>query len=694
MQDYINSNRQYIKTIFAFLLILIVAYLPISTFQFFIKNDAFSGYFPPKFFISESIHACKLPLWNPYINYGIPQYGDMSSGFWSPVTWLIAGTIGYNAYTFTAEVLLYILIGGIGVYKLTGYFNLDNKVRFIAGIAFMCCGYNVGHMQHFNWLSGAAFLPWCACSYLLMQQQFSVKNMLLSVLAFYLFISSAHPGLIIGAFYFFIALAAFVFFSNREIVSSRIKKGIISHTLFSILLIILSAGLIIGYTDILPYFTRGDEVSLAAGLKNPTSFQSWISALFPLSTVKNEALFSTDVSMRNIYFSLTLLLFFIYSIFPKGSIQRFLFYTGIVFMLLSAGGVFKTFTYKFIPFISYVRLDGEFVIFSILCFILLAAIELNTFINEQKEFKGKLKILYYVFEIIVFACIVFGLYKTSSSKQGFLYSFKNITLQNGLGEKLKTLVESITFYDALWLQGIIQLFLLWGIKYCLREKRWPMLTRIVIADLVLATLLNLPFTGVGKASVAEVQMILNKSPKGIPIPVLQPINSNDTITVQEKGLVGDWSFYNKQIGVKKEAPYPIQLKNTKVYFEWIRLTHGITFLNENFLFARNATKPEIVKFTGNNIKFKTSVNNDSDHVIYQQVFYPHWFYSNGKEKKEVLNHFGFMAAPLIKGENEIEFSFEPKKVKIGMLITLISFLVIVLLLLLNPLFIRRSLFPS
>ena len=115
MQVYTNSKRQSVKTIFAFLLILFVAYLPVSTFLFFIKNDAFNGYFPPKFFMSESIHAGYLPLWNPYINYGIPQYGDMSSGYWSPITWLIAGTTGYNAYTFTIEVLAYILIGGIAM---------------------------------------------------------------------------------------------------------------------------------------------------------------------------------------------------------------------------------------------------------------------------------------------------------------------------------------------------------------------------------------------------------------------------------------------------------------------------------------------------------------------------------------------------------------------------------------------------
>ncbi|MDB5198804.1 MAG: hypothetical protein JWO92_767 [Chitinophagaceae bacterium] len=698
MQDYINSKRQSLKTISTLLLILFVAYLPVSTFLFFIKNDAFSGYFPPKFFMSESLHAGYLPLWNPYINYGIPQYGDMSSGFWSPVTWLIAATVGYNAYTFTIEVLAYIFIGGIGIYTLTRYFNLNNKVRFIAAIAYMCCGYNVGHLQHFNWLSGAAFLPWCIWGYLLLQGNFSIKNILQSALIFYLFISSAHPGIIIGTFYFFIALSLFLFFKNenKNNISERVKKFAITNSVLLFILIMLGAGLVVGYTDILPYFTRGDKISLVQGVKHPTTPQSWISFLLPLSTVKNERFFATDISMRNIYFSITLALFFFLTIFKKNSWQKFFLYTGIAFMLLSAGGIFKTFAYKFIPLISYVRLDGEFIIFSLLCFIIIAAIQLNGFITGQKEFKGTIKWVYYAFEVILFACIAVGLYKTMSAKEGLLYSLKSITSQNGLSLKLKVLIDAMTFYDALWLQGIIQLLLLWGIKFCLREKRWNLLVRIVIADMVIATLLNLPFTGVGKASVAEVQRVLNKSPKGIPTPALQPIINNDTTGIYEKGLTGDWSMYNKQIGVVTQVPYPISLKNTKKYFETIQVNPSLNISKNDFLFTTvsNNAKPAITSFTGNKIEF-TVTSPDTGQIVYQQAWYPYWFYNNGKEKKEVQQYSNaFMSIPIIKGENRIELTFEPRKVKAAMLASIIIFCLVVILLLINPAFIRRSLFPS
>ena len=695
MQDYINSKRQSVKTIFALLLILFIAYLPVSTFLFFIKNDAFNGYFPPKFFMSESIHAAHLPLWNPYINYGIPQYGDMSSAYWSPLTWLIAGTAGYNAYTFTIEVFAYLFIGGIGMYKLSGYFNLQNKAGFIAAIAYMCCGYNVGHLQHFNWLSGAAFLPWCVWGYLLLQQNFSIKNILQSALLFYLFISSAHPGISIGAFYFFIALTLFLFFKNEmhSNIFKRIKKFAISNSVLLITLMILSVGMIVGYLDILPHFSRGEKVTLAESLKGPATVQSWISVLLPLTTTKNDSFFATDISMRNIYFSITLALFFFLTIFQKGSWQKFFLYTGIAFLLLSSGGIFKTFAYNFIPLIGYVRLNGEFIIFSLLCFIIIAAMQLNRFITEQKEFKGKIKWIYYAFEIILFACIVFGLYKTIINKEGLLYSFKNIASQNGLTLKLKALIDGISFYDALWLQGIIQLFLLWGIKFCLREKRWNLLVKIVVADLVIATLLNLPFTGVGKASVAEVQRVLNKSPKGIPVPLLQPVINNDTISKYEKGLVGNWSFYNKQIGVKEEAPYPIKLNNTKKYFAAIETNPSSNLNKNNFLFTTNLNdaKPMITSFTGSQIKF-TITAADTGRIIYQQAFYPYWFYDNGKEKQEVQQYAtDFIAVPLVKGENKIEITFEPQKIKIAMLISLIIFSTIVILLLFNPAFIRRSL---
>ena len=463
MQVYANSNRLSLKIVFFFLAVVFIAFLPISSFLFFLKNDAFVGYFPPKFFMSESIHAGYLPLWNPYINFGFPQYGDMSGGFWSPITWFIASTVGYNAYTLTIEVLLYIFLGGLGMYQLTGYWQLGKKVRIIAGITFMCCGYNVGHLQHFNWISGAAFLPWCFWSYLLLLNQFTLKNTVRTVLIFYMLASSAHPGIIISSFYFFAAILVFHLFKkdNSQPLKKRIQQVGFSHFFFGLLFLLLSAGMITGYLDILPYFVRGEKISLDNSLLHPSNIQTWISALLPFSTVKNDGFFNTDLSMRNSYFGLALLLFFLQAcVNKKNSWQIFLLVTGLLFALLSAGGIFKTFAYKFIPFLGYVRLNGEFRIFTLLCFIIIAAIELDKFISKKNTFTNTIKWNYYIIEIILITCILVGFYESVTTKVSMVYGFKNILQQNTIALKLKTLIDAVSFYDTFWIQGSMQL-LLW-----------------------------------------------------------------------------------------------------------------------------------------------------------------------------------------------------------------------------------------
>ncbi len=679
MQFYANSNRQHLKTILFFLIIVFIAFLPVSSFLFSLKNDAFTGYFPPKFFMSQSIYAGHLPLWNPYINFGIPQYGDMSGGYWSPVTWLIAATVGYNAYTFTIELLLYILLGGIGIYKLTGAWQLVKNVRVIAAVSFMCCGFTVGHLQHFNWLSAAAFLPWCFWSYHNLLQQKSLKNILFSALFFYLLISSAHPGISISAVYFFGAYFIFNFFNKNKdwSIGLKCRNYGLSHLALIAILCLLSAGMIYGYMDFIPHFVRGEKITLADSLLSPANAQSWISSILPFATVKNNAFYNTDISMRNSYFSLVLLLFFISSLFTKKTaLQKFLLFTGLCFLLLASGGIFKTIAYKFIPFIGYVRLNGEFRIFAMLSFILVAAIELDFFIKNKKTFSKSIKWIYYFIEIILFVAIIFGLSNAVSNKDSIIYNISNVTGIEGLSQKLKALIEALSFYDTFWIQGIIQLFILWGIKYALKISDWDLLKKIVVADMIIACLLNIPFTGVGKASLAEVQSILNKSPKGIPIPKLIPIQRNDSLSTDEKLMVGDWSFYNKQIGTKEEASYPITLKNMRAYFEKDAITKKENHLDKAFIFTEDSVENNIKIHFFSPQKIELTVNsNAATNLVLQQNYYPHWFYFNGKLKKEVDKYgINFMSVPIEKGMHKIIISFEPIQIKKAMLLSLAVFI--------------------
>ena len=101
------------------------------------------------------------PLWNPYFNYGLPVYNDMNGGFWYPLTWINGIMTGYNAYSFAMEEVLHFPIAAVGMYVLARYFHGAPGTKIIAAISYACCGYFVAHTQHYNWITGAAWLPWC-----------------------------------------------------------------------------------------------------------------------------------------------------------------------------------------------------------------------------------------------------------------------------------------------------------------------------------------------------------------------------------------------------------------------------------------------------------------------------------------------------------------------------------------------------
>ncbi len=349
----------------------------------------FTGYLPPRFLMSEVLKTNTLPLWNPYIAFGIPFYGDMSGTYWSPITWLIATTCGYNAYTLTIEVMIYIITGAIGMYFLSSHYTNKKYFCFIAAVAYIGNGYMVGHLQHLNWLSGAAFLPWCLWSINRMFKSSSLQSILIAVIIFYFFISSAHPGIIIGALYFFIPYILFKL-ANRTGISNGTRITIPIKTLFTFLLLLLSlaAGLIIGYADIFSEFGRKEKLGLDLVLKENTTIQSWISLLLPFSTTKNPQLFNNDIALRNNYSGLIILVFFILGFIKKMKREHIFFLcSSLFFFILSAGGAFKLFVYKFLPLLGYVRVNGEFRIFTIIGLIIIAVMVMDEF-NPADDRRG------------------------------------------------------------------------------------------------------------------------------------------------------------------------------------------------------------------------------------------------------------------------------------------------------------------
>ena len=680
---------------------MFISYFPIATFIAGVKNDILTGYLPVRFFMSESLSAGYMPWWNPYVNFGIPQYADMSSGFWNPVTWLIAVSAGYNIYTITLELLLYILLGAWGMYKCGNLFGWSKEVKLIAAISYMCCGFTVGHLQHLNWISGAGLLSLCFWSYHLLLTKFSLKGIARSAVLFYLLISSSHPVIIIGAIYFFSAYTVYYWSTIKKSTEPKaylhFSKAIL---LLPVLLVAVSSALMIGYTELWPFITRGEKIMSVTPSMNSTTIQSWISFIFPLSTVKNSTFFGNEITLRDNYIGILLFIFLLLSIAGRTKQYRFFWITGILFLILASDNIIHTYCFKYLPLFGYVRLNGEFRIFALFSFIISAANGLQYY--QAAEGSSKIfKRICFLISIIIITVFVWACVKIFITKDSILFTSVSFD-QFSLTGFFKPIADKLSFYDMLALQGIIQLPILLLIRKSVLQKKIRQLLLIVIADLCLATLLHLPFTGAGTKSAEEIQSLLNESPRGIPIPTLSPISLNNSGRSGIKAVLGSWSFYNKQPGTLSQASYPIEFKNEQDLFQQqvIRYLKDKPFLffssnlpDRKTLLQQTTDsitiipdpKVELRFFSPTHIRARFTADKPGNLILLYQN-YPHWECKLNDQRiiqDTYLN--AFIKLQIKKpGTYTVDYTFNPGKIKIWMVVSLITFLLLVIFAVLLP----------
>ena len=641
--------------------------------------------------MGEALHANQLPLWNPYISFGLPFYGDMSSSYWSPLTWLIASTAGYNPYTLTIEVFIYLLASGAGMYYLSGYYSKNNYVRLIAAVSYMCNGYIVGHLQHINWLSGAAFLPWCLWALEKLYFERNLKSLILSSLFFYLLISSSHPGITIGGAYLFLAYIISKLISSFQ---QNGKEGLLKTSklflLFGAFMLLVSAGLLIGYGDIIPYFDRNEVVDLSLSLNQNTNAKSWISILLPFATSKGNIFFQNDPAFRNIYIGATLFLLLLTSLFKAKSPQQvFFLLTSAFFLLLSTGDVLKLFAAKFLPLVGYVRVNAEFRIFALFCFIIAAVIFFERLLTDREKYFKAIQVSFVIVIGIITAFFLFGLVNILTGNESALHYIDTSNQNLSSRDSIKQILDRISIYDTFVVQGAVQIILLVLLFDALRKNNLKKVFIITAIDLVLATLLTLPFTGVGKEPVSTISSILKKSPSGIPVPTLQPVKENDTISLHETKLIGDWSFYSKQPGAANAALYPVKLINNYKYYKEAAKDSNIRITDMPFVYIANSIaekKPlktrsiaqqDIVSYKTGEIHLKIT----ACFVVILQNFYPHWYYKTKGNTLPVRQAgISFIGVPIEKGENDITVFFNPKSVKAGLFISALFLLLFTVLL--------------
>lgn len=655
-----SIGKQHLTVFLKLLLFALIAYLPLSSFLFALKNDALTANFPNKYFFSASLHDGLFPVWNPYVNFGLPLYADPGFAFWNPVTWIF-GTLGYSVPMLSAEVLFYLWIAGVTTYRLGIWLGHSIPASFCMGMMYMCCGLFIGNLQHINFLTAAAFLPWVVKTYLDIHRSFSVPKLFLCLLSLYLFAAGGHPAIPLAGIYFivFIQLGLIIFSYSREERMKDILRSLKTNLILTVCFLVLTAPLLYSYYEIYPRFTRGSPVGQSLLLNTGFDVRSYISFLFPFSNTGHDSLFSNDVLMRNGYFSLTgLCCLFITVIKKKNIYQKLFLFTGVLMLLLSLGGQVKKIIYGILPYLNHIRINGEFRVFGILSFIIAGSYILQKLIEGlfQKEFKFLLCATAFLSFVIVLVYFQVG--------SGNLFFFSHQIKKGEFFMAVKNWLDELRFYDRLFINAaclFILIFLYFFVSGRFKSNRF--LPIFIASDLIICSWLNLPVTGVQLKGPFDIQAYFEQVPRGIPVPGLRPIGENRYRGEDIRSCIGEWSYYSKQPGSPERGNYPSILNHTAEYFN----SSLPDSMNKKPLFF--TLKPTginglvINSYSPSEINVSAEVSNP-DSLVFLQNDYFRWKATvNGKPAQIQRSAIAFMQIALPKGVNRVKFEYDSRVIQ-------------------------------
>ncbi|WP_018611412.1 YfhO family protein [Segetibacter koreensis] len=676
-----------LKPYFLLLVILLLAFLPVSTFYFGMKNDAFSDNFPNKYFFTEAIHSGFLPLWNPYLNFGFPIYADPGFAFWNPITWFFGVVVGYNAYTLTIEVLLYIYIAGISMYRLGKYFNFTCPIAITLACTYMCSGFFSGELQHINFLTAAAFLPFLLQQFLVLFNKPNLQNAILFSLAIYMTFAGGHPAMPIGTVYFLVTLTIAVVIIFSKMKRESVKVFLQYYLLSIFIFILLYSPAIYSIGSIINEYRRGAALAQFGETAYGFSPASYLSFLFPFSTVKDASFLTDDLSMRNVFFSLAGFAFVLCQLKNKNYLVRSLLLSAIVMLILSSGGYIKGVLYSCLPLLQYIRTNGEFRIFSILCFCCIAGFGLN----ELEINPGKIYVRYRSI-IMIFLVISLSVILFTSAK-----SFETLPHLFSINDRspitaIKAFITKLTFYNTLLISAVVQFIVV--LLLLSAKTNTKKIAFIIIADLVINSIAYLPFTGVGTVTLSKIQEAYNTSKKGVIIPPLVSVKNIDTFSGQKTGLVGSSSFYNKKIGITRLTDYPSYFSNTENYFKsgFADTINNLpyVFLKKNIADHINTenhfdTPIAVDFFSPQKIHITVNVS-QPDSLVFLQNHYKFWKAKvDGRPAPVNKSFITFMSVPVDKGRHLVEFYYEDRWLIVFVILSISTFITLIIYLLRKPL---------
>lgn len=144
-------------------LLLILALPPVMLYAVWLNpvsagEDDVVYVYPLRKMVGQALREGRWPGDNPLEATGAPLMADPQSAVMFPPTWLFAVLGGKLAYTLS--VFGAFSVAGGGAYLYLRAVGLVRPAATFGAVAFMFCGFMVGHRVHLPMIQTAGFLPW------------------------------------------------------------------------------------------------------------------------------------------------------------------------------------------------------------------------------------------------------------------------------------------------------------------------------------------------------------------------------------------------------------------------------------------------------------------------------------------------------------------------------------------------------
>ncbi len=277
-----------------------------------IPYDFYDSYARFLMFISDSLRAGALPIWFPYGHAGTPFLVNPQSQMWSPVTWIVSLLFGYDPLTAQRQELLMLLFGSFGAYFLAHSLWGRRASALFAAIAFNFTSARLCNAQHLDIINAFSIFPWVLLAIKQVAQGEPWASPLLGM-ALGLLLVCGYPGIVLLSPLWFTGWAVWLLVVECPDRVSR-KRFLLGLCPALLIGVGTSAGYWLPIATNLGAFTRSDPLTTDAALIQSLSPSDIWHLVYGSSTRLSADAYTTDISMRGLYFGIVALALALYAV--------------------------------------------------------------------------------------------------------------------------------------------------------------------------------------------------------------------------------------------------------------------------------------------------------------------------------------------------------------------------------------------